>query len=183
MRIQAYTAYSATVTITVATPRAEPAPSTRFFFASIHEDYAASVAAALREHKHIGETALAYPAAARLQTYFPAVAGKPVYAVRALVPAGAPRDIDADWQLEIMRLRYALELHLLPAAFAANAIDAEAISRNVQNAFRAVLEAAGLSDVFIPGDLEIRPGGRSDIDIICELGPASARQGFDIPAP
>ena len=86
------------------------------------------------EHKHVGETALAYPTAQRLQTYFPVfplVTGTPLYALRQLQPAGSPRDIDRDFMLEIMRVRYQFTLVMLPAYHTANELDAEGIEHHV----------------------------------------------------
>lgn len=183
MRVQAYGAYQFALTITVATPRSEPAPSTRFFSASIHEDYCAQVAALLREFKQCGESAEQWPAAKRIQNYFPQHAGKPIYALRAIRPLGAPRDIDPDWQLEVMRIRYEGLLVLLPGALLGNEIDCEAMSRNVQAAVKALFVAQGVPDVFIPGQDETRPGDRTEIDIICEMGAATDRRLFDVPTP
>src|SRR5260221_10652474 len=119
MRIQAYTAYSGILMITAATLRPEAVMSTRFTAATIHEDYAASVRALLEEHQHIAPTCANYPAAVRIQSYFPATAaGAALYAVKELRPDGAPRSIDAQFMLEITSLRYAFMLNLLPAAFA-----------------------------------------------------------------
>lgn len=186
MRIQAYTAYTGSLTIAIATPRPEEAASTHFTAAKIHEDYCAQVRALLREHKHIGETALAYPAAQRLQTYFPifpAVTGTPLYALRSLMPAGSPRDIDQQFMLEIMRVRYAFTLVILPAYFAANETTAEGIERAMEYATKRLFQVAGIPDVVIPGDNEILSGVDSLVSITCELGGASARMGVDIPQP
>jgi hypothetical protein len=186
MRIQAFTAYSGTLIVSVATPRPEEAPSTHFTAAKIHEDYCARVRALLREHKHIGETALAYPSAQRLQTYFPVfplVTGKPLYALRSLQPAGSPRDIDRDFMLEIMRIRWSFLLVMLPAYHLANEIDADAIERHLEYACKQLFEANSVPTVVIPGDND----GINDVDslvsIVVELGPATARTGVDIPPP
>jgi hypothetical protein len=184
MRIQAYTAYTGSLTIAVATPRPEEAASTHFTAAKIHEDYCARVRALLREHKHIGETALAYPVASRLQTYFPVfplVTGNPLYAIRQLMPAGSPRDIDQEFMLEIMRIRYAFTLVILPAYFAADETTAEGIERALEYAVKKLFQAADVPDVVIPGDNEIISGVDSLVSISCELGGASARMGVDIP--
>ena len=192
MRIQAYTAYAGTFTITVATPRPDEAASAHFVAAKIHEDYCAQVRGLLREHKHILATSLAYPAAQRLQTYFPifpASIGQPLYALRELIPAGAPRDIDAEFMLEIMRIRYGFTLVCLPAYSLADSTDAEAIERHMAYAVEKLLEANGLSTtvlqtkILIPGDNELISGEKTTISVICELGGASARQGVDIPSP
>lgn len=180
MRIQAYTARAASLIITVRTIRPEEAPSSLFTAAKIHDDLCARVGAVLREHKHVGDTQLAYPAERRLGTYFPTVGDKPIYGMRELRPAGTTRDIDADWQLEIMTIRYELTLALLPAAFQGDEDIAEAVSRNVSYAAQQVLAAAGLPYLFIPGDDGQRPDEGTSIDIICDPGPSSNRVGCDV---
>lgn len=191
MKIQAYTAYTGTLVIAVATPRPEEAPSTHFTAAKIHEDYCARVRSLLREHKHIGDTSLTYPAAQRLQTYFPifpATTGKPLYALRQLMPSGSPRDIDREYMLEIMRIRYAFTLVCLPAYSLADEIDAEAIERHMAYAVKQLFQASGvpyvtIPQVTVPGDNGIVDGEGSLVSIMCELGGASARQGVEIPQP
>lgn len=186
MRVQVYSQYSGTVTVTVATQRTEAAASNKFQFASIHQDYAAKVRALMKEHRHVGASSLAYPIAKRLQTYFPVfplVTGNPLYAVRELKPAGSPQDQEQEWQLEIMRIRYDLTINLLPAAFFADEIITEGIERNMQLAWKQLFDANGIPSIFIPGDQAQRPGFGTDVDIICELGPATARTGMDLPAP
>lgn len=186
MRIQAYTFYSGTLTIAVATPRPEEAASTHFTAAKIHEDYCAQVRALLREHKHIDASSLAYPAAQRLQTYFPVfplATGTPLYALRSLMPAGSPRDIDQQFMLEIMRIRYAFTIALLPAYFSADATTAEGMERALEYAVKRLFQVAGIPDVTIPGDNEILSGVDSLVSITCEMGGAAARTGVDIPQP
>jgi hypothetical protein len=183
MRIQAYTTYTGVLAITVATPRPEGVPSTRFTAAPIHEDYCAQVRALLKEHKHIDTSSLAYPAAKRLSTYFPAFEGAPIFALRQLIPAGSPRDIDPEFLLEIMRIRYEFLINLLPGAFLTDEVDAEAIERHVEYAVKRLFQVNGVPDVFIPGDTAARPGDRTDIDIVVELGGARDRTGVEIPTP
>lgn len=191
MRIQAYTAYTGTLVIAVATPRPEEAPSTHFLWAKIHEDYCARVRSLMREHKHIGPTSLAYPTAQRLQTYFPIyplVTGSALYALRQLQPAGTPRDIDREFMIEIMRIRYAFTLVILPPYFEADEITADGIERAMEYAAKALFEAAGvptvtIPQVTIPGDNDIIDETLTLVSITCELGAASARNGVDIPQP
>lgn len=183
MRIQAYDVHPGTITITVATPRDEADPSTQFTAATIHEDYAARVRALLREYKHIGETALEFASTKRLQSYFPTTGGAPLYALRALQPSGAPREIDADFLLEVIRIRYEFILVDLPAVFTAAEEVAEARERHMESAIRQLFQANSIPDVFIPGDTAQRNPNRSEVDIICEFGPSANRRGFDIPTP
>lgn len=184
MRVQAYTIYGGTIQITIATQRIEPMPSTKFTSATMHEEYAATVGAYLREHKHTAEaTALQYPAAKRLPTYLPTHNGAQLYRVMELVPSGTARDVDDPWQLEITRIRYAFVINLLPAAFIADEVVAEAIMRNMEYAFNRLLVSNGVPAVFIPGDQELRLGEGTEIDIVCELGGASGRMAVEVPAP
>jgi hypothetical protein len=192
MRVQVYNAYAGQFTIIVATPRPQEAASAHFVAAKIHEDYCAQVRKILREYKHINATALEFPAAKRLQTYlpvFPLVTGQPLYAIRELRPAGAPRDIDADYMLEIMRIRYAFTLVCLPAYSLADEIDAEAIERHMEYGVEKLLEANGLSTntlptkILLPGDNELIDGEKTTISVSCQLDGATARGGVDIPSP
>lgn len=185
MRVQAYTQYPVSVTITVCTPRSEPGASTVFYAASIHEDYCAKVGVALREYKHVGSDAQSWPASSRLQTYLPRFLGSPIYAFKQVMPGGVFRDVDAVWQLEVMRIRYEFVVNLLPGAFLGTDIECEAISRNVQSAIKGLFDALSIPSVYIPGAAaaDIRLGDRSDIDIIAEVGPASARGAVEIPPP
>ncbi len=183
MRVQAYSVREGTITITVATQRGQPMASTKFTAANIHEDYTAAVLALLREHKQIVDTTELFPMPQRLQTYLPTYGGQPLYAVRELQFAGAPMDIDDPWQLEITRIRYAITLHMLPAAWLADESIAEAIGRNVTYGLKQLFDTNGIPSAFIPGDEEVRPGSGTSIDIICELGAAGGRGPVEIPTP
>ncbi len=183
MRVQAYTSYSGFIVTTVATPRPPGTPSMIFAAATVHEDYAAQVRSLMEEHKHIEPD---LPAVGRIASYFPKFNGLPIYAIRQIMPAGAPRDVDADFQLEIMRIRYQIQLELLPGAWLTEARIRNAMERNVTYATRQLYQANGLPDVYLPGDNGIRPaedGQRTEIDIVCELGVASARGPAEVPNP
>lgn len=195
MKIQAYCAYQGTLVVTVATPRPEAAASTVFTAASIHEDFAAKVRVALQEWKHVEASAKSFPAAEQLQTYLPTVTiageAKPIYALRQLMPAGSPRSIDQDFQLEVFQLRYDFMLVLLPAAFAGDQRLVSGIERNLEKAVHDLFDANDIPSTFIPGNMGIRDEQdntvptRSEIDIICEMGPAltQGRTAVDIPNP
>jgi hypothetical protein len=183
MRIQHYDLHQGTVTLTVATPRDEAVPSVIFTAATIHEDYAARVRAALREWRHVGDASLSLPSADRLETYLPTGPAGPLYALRELRPAGTSRDVDADYQLEIMRLRYDFVLVDLPGLFAVDPARGEAREFALETALRDLFQAAGLPTAFIPGDSEARNPNRSELDLIVEFAPDESRRGFDIPQP
>jgi hypothetical protein len=180
MRAQAYTLVNGVIVVTVATARSEPTGSAKFTAANIHHDYASQVRALLREHKHVGVSAEAYPAARRLQTYFPTHGGDPLYSILELIPAGAPRDVDDAWQLEFTRLRYSITLNLLSAAFIADEQIAEGVERNVEYAVWRLFQANSLPGAYLPGDMTIRLGTGTEVDIMCELGPASGRHAVEV---
>lgn len=175
MRIQAYDIHPFTVTVTVATPRDEATPSVFFVAASIHEDFVARVRHLAREHKQVGESSLAYPASARLSNYLPAG----YYALRELAPGGAPRDIDAEFLIEVTRLRFTGILVDLPGCMAAG-VAGEARERHLEKAFKDLFKANDIPDEFIPGDSGVRDDNSTVIDIIAELGPAAGKHGYDI---
>ncbi len=193
MRIQAYLAYSGVFTVTVSTIRPEAARSTLFTAATAHEDFAAKVRGLLEEHIHIAPTDRAFPDAKRLQYYFPVATingvARPIYAMKELMPAGAPRDVDANFMLEITRLRYQFSIALLKEAFAVTPTYRSAIERAIEFAVQSLFFANTVPWVYAPGDETVRPQnpnsttGPTDVDILCELGPASQRQGIDIPDP
>ena len=186
MNAQAYTVYGGVLTIAVATPRPEEAGSVLFTAAKIHEDYCATVRALLMEHKQVGPSAVAYPAAKRIQTYFPAHQGQSLYALRELMPAGSPRDIDTEFMLEIMRIRYSFTLALLPSAFIASETVAAGIERNLEYAVQRMFQVNGVPDTVIPGDDTILSGPEgvdTSISISCDLGPASHRSMVNVPTP
>ena len=186
MRANVYTVYQGKITITVATPRADGTPSAKFACAKIQEDYCARVRSLLKEHRHVDSSSLEYPATKRLQTYFPTLetdATKPLYALRELRPIGSPRDFNLEFMLDVMRIQYAFTLNLLPAAFLADEVVSEAIERHIEYAIHQLFEANDVPNIFIPGDDGVRAGDRTDIDILCELGPADGRRPVDMPAP
>lgn len=183
MRIQAYTHYSGTLSITVATPRPEAAASTTLTAATIHEDYAAKVRAALREHKHINPTQTNYAAAYTLQNYLPQYQGKPIFVLTQLMPAGSPRGIDQQFMLEVMTLRYQFALDLLPGAHLTDDITAESKERAIEYAVKSLFTYLGIPHTVIPADNTIAGQFDTEIGIMVELGAAGCRQGVDIPAP
>jgi hypothetical protein len=185
MRVQVYTAYPFALTVSVSTPWEEGNFSTKFPNGKLHEEIAARVCSVLREHKHLNDShAAEYPAAKRLQTYFPTLnsdASQPLYAIRELKPAGSPRDNTPDF--EIMRIRFMGLLVMTKWAFIADEEIAEGRERNMQYAVKQLFAANNLPNAFIPGDETMRPGEGTEIDILCEIGPASERGAMDIPAP
>lgn len=192
MRIQAYQAYAGNLLITVSTPRPEASGSAVFKYASIHEDYCAQVRVVLQEWKHILDTGQAYPLTQQLQNYLPkSAAGLPIYALRQLMPAGTPRSIDQEFQLEVMQIRYRFMIVLLPAAFQVDQRLASGMERNLEQGTKDLFAANNLPWNFIPGDSGVRDEQdvetpvKSEVDIICEMGPAieAGRSGVDIPQP
>lgn len=186
MIIQAYLVETGVFTITLSTPRPDALASTKFVAGSIHDDYVARVRSLLKEHKHIGTTAQNFPAAKRLQNYlpiYPISTGKPLFALRELMPAGSQREVNGDFFQDETRIRYSFTLHRLPASFAADEIVAEGIERHMLYALRQLFSANDVPDSFIPGDDSLRPGDRTEIEMTCELGPSSGRGHAEIPTP
>lgn len=190
MRIQAYTRYSGLLTITCSTLRPEAAPSVKFQAATVHEDFSGLVCGLMEEHKHVAPTDAFFPAAQRMQGYFPGDStGAAIYALKQIRPDGAPRDIDLQFMLEITRLRYEFVLDLSPAAFSVSGTVRNGIMRAMEFAASQLLVNNGVPLVFIPGDDGLRPANAdstvvpTEVDIVCEIGPASVRQGVDIPDP
>lgn len=180
MKAPVYLVHSGVITVVIASPRAEPAPSHVLQFAKIHEEFVANVRRALREHRHAGASSVMLGGG--LARFFPAFQGAPIYALRELLPAGAARGVDQEFQLETMALRWTFTLMVLPGALAADGIVAEAIERNLEAALRDLFRETGIPDEFIPGDETLVPGDRTAVSIIVEIGQSSGRQIVDIPA-
>lgn len=180
MKAPVYLVHSGVLTVVIASPRAEAAPSHVLQFAKLHEDFVAQVRRALREHRHAGASAVMLGGG--LARFFPHYQGAPIYALRELMPAGAARGVDQDFQLETMALRWTFSLHVLPGALAADGVISEAIERNLELALRDLFREVGIPDEFIPGDESLVPGDRTVVSIIVEIGQSSGRQIVDIPA-
>lgn len=186
MKAQIYTVFPGVITITAETLRSEPRASAKFTAANVHQDFIARVGAVMREHKHIGQTALAFPAAQRLQTYFPVfplVTGNPLYAIRELVPLGAVSEFVGDWQMEQSMMRYQFMLNWLPAALIADEEVAQGMTRNIVFAVKKLFQANNIPDVYLPGDVDVRVMDRTEIDVTCDLGQGSGRVEVEIPSP
>lgn len=181
MKAPFHAAYSGTLTITISTPRARVAPSMKFTAASVHEDFTAAVRVAMREYKHCGPTSEFQPATLRIQNYFPTHEGRPIYALRELSPDGSARSLVPEFMLEVMTVRYRFFLVLLPAALIADPQIVEAYERNIEYAVRKFFLASNIPDEFIPGDETLRPGDRSDISILCDLGASDGRITVELP--
>ena len=179
MRIQEYSTYEAYLNLTIASPRPEGAPSHIIPSAKLHDQLASQVRGILREYKHTGLTE-GVAATATIATYFPQQNSKPIYRILALVPAGSITDSDQELLFDGMRMRYAVTFCILPGALSASESLAFAFEENFQRAFQSLLVAQGMTDIFIPGDEDRRPGDRTEIDVMLELGGGSARLGYDV---
>jgi hypothetical protein len=180
MKAPVYLMHAGTILVVVASSRVEPAPSHKLQFAKLHEDYISNVRRIMREHRHVGPSALVIGGG--LQTYFPTHEGAPLYALRELLPLGASRGVDQEFQLETMAIRWSFALNLLPAALTADPVVAEALERNVELALRLLMQAHGIPDDFIPGDETLIPGDRTAVSIVVEIGQAGGRQFVEIPS-
>jgi hypothetical protein len=164
------------VNITVTTPHDESLPATIIPAAGLHDEIAATVEAALEEYQHLADHETWVPAAKRLSTYFTANGAGDFYAVRSLVPAGSIVEVDGDSLLDVMRIRFALVFAVLPASLQADPRTGKAYARHFQAALKGLLVTGwSLSPVFIPGDKDRRPGDRTEIDVMLEMGGAQGR--------
>lgn len=181
MRVQVYKALPGVFTITIASSRVEKAPSHLFVFDSLHKQIGGLVRAILMEHKQTPPAFIEWPAQLRLASYFPTQNDAPIYRVAELTPAGTLRDVDAEFQIEVMRIRFAFMLHLLPGAFLVDDTIGQGVDAHLAKAIKQVLLAAGLANVSEPGDETIRPQDGTDVDCFVELGAAGGRDGAEVP--
>lgn len=160
------------VNVVVSSPRAENVPSTLIPSAEKHDEIAATIEAACAEWQHLAEHESWVPAARQLATHLSTAGAGGFYAVRSLMPAGSIIEIDQDYLLDVMRIRFALVFAVLPPAIMADARTGHAYARHWQAAFKGLLTgtAWSLPDVFIPGDNDRRPGDRTEIEVTLELG-------------
>jgi hypothetical protein len=174
--IQLHGLYEAFLNIVVSSPRPDAAPSHIIPNAQRHDEICSVVLCALDEFKHLPDNSDWVPTVKQLATYLPATAGQGWYAVRAINPAGTIVDVDEDFALDMLRIRFGVIFAILPAAIQADERSGKAFQRHWQAAIKKLLnEAYGLNDIFIPGDEGRRPGDRTEIDVQLELGPGSTR--------
>jgi hypothetical protein len=173
------------VNIVVSSPRDANVPSTIIPSADKHDEIAATCEAACAEWQHLAEHETWVPAARQLATHLAAGGAGGFYAVRALTPAGHLVEIDGDYLLDVMRLRFALVFAVLPPALQADPRTGHAYARHWQAAFKRLLTgtAWSLNDVFIPGDNDRRPGDRTEIEVTLELGGYQGRLRHEMPPP
>lgn len=168
------------VNIVVSSPRPEAAPAHIIPNAALHDEIASQVEAALEEYKHLGDNEGWVPAAQQIATYLPATSGRVFYAVRSLKPAGSIVEVDQDFFLDLLRIRFSLVFAILPGSLQADERTGKAFNRHWQKAFKDLLKAGyALNDVFIPGDTDRRPGDRTEIDIMLEMGGAQGVLRYD----
>lgn len=174
MEILDYNYYEGTLVVGIHTPRLNPTPATVFLAGTIHAEYVAKVRAALREYKTTQNLATG------LQAFLPVVQGLPLYGIRKLMNAGAPRSVDEDFNLEVTSQRFSLGLAILPSTFTVADEISHAIERHVEKAAQDCLAAAGVPFLSIPGSNELL--GESYVDIMFELGPAQEQGLFNVAA-
>ena len=171
--------YEAFINVTIASPRPEAVPSYIIPNAALHDELSAKIGAAFREYKHLGENEVWVSASLRVQTYLPATPSQ-FYAVRTLDPAGQLVEVDEDFFLDVLRIRYALVFAVLPGAYMADERIGEAFVRHWQKAWKDVLVTGyGMNSIFIPGDSMERDDTKTTIDIMMELGASTATMRFD----
>lgn len=157
--IYEYDLYDASITITVATLRPDAAPANVLVAATVHEEYASRCRALLREYRLIGDG---------LNTLGTAL---PYYRILKMQPAGSAREIERDFNQDVMRLQFSLQFTLIQEAWSADERIVFAFERNFEKAIRDLFKANSLPDVFIAGDTETM--GESWIDILCTVGGGS----------
>lgn len=182
MTVQTYQLIPGVVTIAIASQRTEPKPSYLLVFDKLHKEIAGRVRALLMEHKQTPPSFNEWPAATRLATYFPTYEGAPIYRVCELIPAGTVRDVDAEFQIEVTRIRFSFVLQLLPGAFLCGDTIGQAIDDHMAKAIKQVLLAGDVPNVSQPGDETIRPEEGTDVDCAVELGVATGRNRSEVPA-
>lgn len=151
--VHEYDYYEAILTISVYTQRPDAAPSSVLYAATMHEEFASRVRAALREYKAPLDPFLSY------------------YAVRKIQPAGSVRDVDRDYNQDILRIQFSLGIALVDAAQTGDEAAVFAFERNIEQATKDLLKSLNIPHLFIPDQEGIC--GESYIDIICTLGTAS----------
>lgn len=168
------------INIVVSSPRPDAVPAHIIPAAALHDEIASTVEAALQEYKHLGENEGWVASAKQLATYLSANSAANFYAVRALTPAGSIVEVDQDFFLDILRLRFALVFAILPASLQADERTGHAFNRHWQHALKDLLVTGySLQNVFIPGDQDRRPGDRTEIDITLEMGGSSGKLRHD----
>lgn len=177
-QIRVHSLYEAFINITVASPRPEGTPAHIIPNAAEHDEIAAQVRAAMREYKHLGENEIWVPNSKQVQTYLPAVPSQ-FYAVRTLDPAGSLVEVDEEYFLDVLRVRYSIVFAVLPGALLADERIGEAYESNWQRAFKDLFTIGySLPGVFIPGDKADRDDTKTTIDITLELGGAKGTMPF-----
>lgn len=168
------------INITVASPRPEAMPAHIIPNAALHDEIASTVEAALDEYKHLGEHEQWVAPAKQLATYFTANSAANFYAVRSLMPAGSIIEVNEDFFLDVLRIRFSLIFAILPASLQADERTGKAFPRHWQAAIKGLLTTGySLQNVFIPGDDERRPGDRTEIDVTLEMGGYQGRLPFE----
>lgn len=168
------------INVVVSSPRPEAAPAHIIPNAAAHDEIASIVEAALDEYKHLGEHEQWVPAAKQLATYFSANSAANFYAVRSLTPAGSIVEVNEDFFLDVLRLRFSLIFAILPASLQADERTGKAFPRHWQAAIKGLLLTGySLQNVFIPGDSGRRPCDRTEIDVTLEMGGYQGRLPFE----
>lgn len=173
--------YECFINIVISSPRPEGLPAHIIANGAMHDEIASQVRAAMREYRHLGENEEWVASALQVQTYLPATGSNKFYAVRALMPAGSIVEVNEDYFLDVLRIRYSMVFAILPGSLQADPRTGEAHERHWQAAFKSMLVTGNsLQNVFIPGDEDRRPGDRTEIDLTLEMGPSQGRLRYDL---
>lgn len=168
------------INVVISSPRPDSAPATLIPSAALHDEIASTVEAALDEYQHLAEHETWVPVNRQLATHLTAAGAGDFYAVRSLMPAGAIIEVNEDFLLDVMRLRFALIFAVLPASLQADPRTGKAFPRHFQAALQRLLTIGwDLNEVFIPGDADRRPGDRTEIEVTLEMGGYQGRLRYD----
>lgn len=174
--IRVHSLYECFVNITIASPRPEAVPSHIVPNGKLHDEIASKIRGAMREYKHLADNSDWVSSARQVCAYLPAG----FYAVRTLDPAGSIIEVDEDFMLDVLRLRYVMVFAILPASLQAEEGVGDAYERHWQKAFRDLLVSGyGFSGVFVPGDVMERNDLGTTIDVQLEMGGAKSTMRFD----
>lgn len=174
--IRVHSLFECSINITIASPRPDGVPSHIIPNGKLHDEIASKIRAAMREYKHLGENETWSAGVKNVCTYLPAN----FYAVRTLDPTGSIVEVDENFMLDALRLRYSMVFAILPASLQAEEGIGEAFERHWQKAFRDLFVTGyGFTGVFVPGDLMERNDNGTTIDVQLEMGGAKGTMRFD----
>lgn len=175
--IRVHSLYECFINITIASPRPDALPSHIIPNGNLHDELASKIRGAMREYKHLSDNSDWVTSARQVCSYLPSG----YYAVRKLDPAGSIVEVDEDFMLDVLRLRYSMVFAILPASLQAEEGIGDAYERHWQTAFKDLFVTGyGFSGVFVPGDAMERNDLGTTIDVQLEMGGSMGAMRFDM---